>query len=173
MNIWTGYRTRSRDFLLHSNYNAGSIKDFVYCGVEKIENIPVFIQMKEPAFWEYDTRSKKEWKRIGETKDQDCNISTKSSQTRISKSKNAVNTIQQTKTVGQQQMISAKQVQKELRRGNEVYFALVLPKSVPAQGMMQQRKWEQMKLQGPVRKALPITETRKKFCSEVPTHIQK
>ena len=45
--------------------------------------------------------------------------------------------IQQTKTAGQWQIISAKQIQKEIRRGNTVYLALVLPKSVPAQGMTQ------------------------------------
>ena len=91
----------------------------------------------------------------------------------MSKSKNVVATVQRTKTAGQQQIISAKQIQKELRRGNEVYLALVLPKSVPAQGMTQQRKREQMKLKGPVRKAPPIAETRKKLCSEVPRNVQK
>ena len=63
-------------------------------------------------------------------------------------------------------LFQPKQIQKELRRGNEVYLALVLPKSVPAQGMTQQRKRDQMKLKGPVRKAPPIAETRKKLCSE-------
>ena len=91
--------------------------------------------MKEPAFWEYDTRNKNEWKRTRETKDQDYIISKTSSQKKLSKSKNVVTIVQRKKTIGQRQIISAKQIQKELRRGNEVYLALVLPKSVPAQGM--------------------------------------
>ena len=88
--------------------------------------------MKEPAFWEYDTESENEWKRNGETKDQDYIISKNSSQTKLSNSKNVIATIQRTKTAGQWQIISAKQIQKELRRRNEVYLALVLPKSVPS-----------------------------------------
>ena len=80
--------------LLHSDYNTGTIKNFVYCGVEKTDAIPDFIKMKEPAFWEYDTRSKNEWKQIGEMKDQDCIISKNSSQTKLSKSKNVIATVQ-------------------------------------------------------------------------------
>ena len=95
-------------------------------------------------------------------KDQDCILSKKSSQTKESKSKNVISAVQRMKTAGQRQIISVKQIQKELRRGNEVYLALVLPKSVPAQGMTQQWKRDQMKLKGPVRKAPPIEETRKK-----------
>ena len=56
---------------------------------------------------------------------------------------------------------------------NPVYLALVLPKSVPAHGMTQQRKRDQMKLKGPVRKAPPIAETRKKLCSNAPRNVQK
>ena len=39
--------------------------------------------------------------------------------------------------------------------------------------MAQQQKWDQMKLKGPVRKAPPIAETRKKLCSEAPRNVQK
>ena len=84
---------------------------------------------------------------------------------KLSKSKNVVVIVQRTKTAGQWQIISAKQIQKELQQGNEVYLALVLPKSIPAQGMTQQRKQDQMKIKGPVCKAPPIAETRKKLCS--------
>ena len=54
-----------------------------------------------------------------------------------------------------------------------MYLALVRPKAVQPQGMMQQQKREQIKLQGTVRKAPPITETRKKFCSEAPRNVEK
>ena len=92
-----------------------------------------------------------------------------------SKSKQGVNAVQQkqTKPVGQRHIISAKQIHKELQRGNTVYLALVLPKSVPVQGMTQQQKREQMKLKGPVRKTFPIAETRKKFCSKSSKTVQK
>ena len=39
--------------------------------------------------------------------------------------------------------------------------------------MTQQRKRDQMKLKGPVRKAPPIAETRKKLCSDAPRNVQK
>ena len=131
MNIWTGHEwNQIQELLLHSNYNTGTVKDFVYCGAEKTDPIPDFIKMKEPALWEYDTGKKNEWKRTGEMKDQDCILSKKSSQTKVSKSTNAVATLQRTKTAGQWQIISAKQIQTGLRRGNAIYLALVLPKSV-------------------------------------------
>ena len=112
-------------------------KRFCCGGAEKTDSIPDFIKMKETTFWDYDTEKKNEWKRTGEMKDQDCVLSKKSSQTKVSKSKNVISAVQRTKTAGQQQIVSAKQIQKELRRGNAVYLALVLPKSVPAQGMTQ------------------------------------
>ena len=39
--------------------------------------------------------------------------------------------------------------------------------------MTQQWKRDQMKLKGPVRKAPPIAETRKKLCSDAPRNVQK
>ena len=94
--------------LLHSNYNTGTVKDFVYCGAEKTDSIPDFIKMKEPALWEYDTGKKDEWKRSSEVKDQDCILSKKSSQTKVSKSKTVISAVQRTKTAGQWQIVSAK-----------------------------------------------------------------
>ena len=143
MNIWTGREwNQIQGLLLHSNYNTGTVKDFVYCGAEKTDPIPDFIKMKEPAFWEYDTGKKIEWKRTGERKDQDYIVPKKASQTKESKSKNTVDIVQRTKIASQQQIILVKQVWKELRRGNVVYLALVLPKAVQPQGMTQQRKRE-------------------------------
>ena len=71
--------------------------------------------MKKPAFWKYDIGSRHECKRIGETKDQDCIISKNLSQTKLSKSKNVIVIEQGTKTAGQWQILSTKQIQKELR----------------------------------------------------------
>ena len=133
MNIWTGREwNQIQGLLLHSNYNTGIVKDFVYYGAEKTNPIPDFIKMKEPAFWEYDTGKKKEWKRTGEVKDQNCILSKKSSQTKVSKSKTVISAVQRTKIAGQRQIISAKQIQKELRRGNAVYLALVPTQVCPS-----------------------------------------
>ena len=100
---------------MHSDYNIGIIKEFIYCGAEKTDSMPDFIKMKKPQFWEYDTGSKNEWKRIGEMKNQSCIISKTSRPEEKSKSKNIVTPVQRIKTADQRQMISAKQVQKELR----------------------------------------------------------
>ena len=69
MNIWIGREwNQIQALLLHSNYNTGTVKDFVYCGVEKADSTPDFIKMKEPAFWEYDTGKNSEWKPTSEMK---------------------------------------------------------------------------------------------------------
>ena len=95
MNIWIGREwNQIQGLLLHSNYNTGTIKDFVYCGAEKTDPIPDFIKMKEPIFWEYDTRKKNEGKRTGKMKNQDCILAKKSSQTKVSKSKNVISEVQ-------------------------------------------------------------------------------
>ena len=60
MNIWTGREwNQIKGLLLHSTYNTGTIKDYIYCGIEKTDKIPDFIRMKEPVLGDYDTRSKK------------------------------------------------------------------------------------------------------------------
>ena len=41
------------------------------------------------------------------------------------------------------------------------------------QGMIQQRKRDQMKFKGLGRKAPPIAKTRKRLCSEAPRNVQK
>ena len=62
MNIWTGCEwNQIQGLLLHSDYT-GTVKDFIYCGEEKTDAIHDLIKMKEPAFWEYDTGKKNEWK---------------------------------------------------------------------------------------------------------------
>ena len=54
--------------MLHSNYNTGIVKDFVYCGAEKTDPIPDFIKLKEPVFWEYDTGKKMNGNELGKGK---------------------------------------------------------------------------------------------------------
>ena len=45
MNIWTGREwNQIQGLLLHSDYNIGTIKDFVYFGAQKTDSIPDFIK---------------------------------------------------------------------------------------------------------------------------------
>ena len=72
------------------------------------------------------------------------------------------------------QLINAKTLQKCLCREEPVFLAFVRPtQNQQEQGMTHRVKGEQMKLKGPVRKAPPVAETRKRICSEVPKGIQK
>ena len=99
--------------LLHSDYNIRIVKDFVYCGAQKTNSIPDFIKMKEPTFWEYDTGRKNEWKTNWRNKRPRLYYIQIFKSNEILKSKNIVAIVQQTKTAGQQKIISAKQIPKE------------------------------------------------------------
>ena len=61
-----------------------------------------------------------------------------------------------------------------IRREEPVFSAFIRPTNPQhEQGMTQRVKREQMKSKGPVQKAPPVAETRKKICSEAPKGIQK
>ena len=140
MNMWTGREwNQIQGIMLRSEHNTGTVKDFVSCGVETNEKTPDFIKIKKHKFWEYDTSSTNQGEKTGEIKSQSCTISKMSRHEKKSKSKQAVNAVQQkrTKLDGQWQFIIVKQIQKELRQGYAVYFDLVLPKIVQPQGMIQ------------------------------------
>ena len=69
--------------------------------------------------------------------------------------------------MGTRQFISAKTLQKCLRRAEPVYLALVRPKfTQQVQGMTQKVKRERMKTMGLVREAPLVAETRKRICAE-------
>ena len=53
-----------------------------------------------------------------------------------------------------------------------MFLALIRPTSQSGQGMTQKAKQQIMKETGPIRKAPPVAETRKRMCSEAPTDIR-
>ena len=54
----------NQGILLQSVHNIGTVKEFVYYGMsEKEKNVPDFIVVQVPQFWDY-TGNKNEWKRI-------------------------------------------------------------------------------------------------------------
>ena len=71
------------------------------------------------------------------------------------------------------QFISSKRLQKLLKRGEQVYLAMVRPTGIQKQGITQKVKQQIMKEKGPIRKAPPIAETRRKMCNEAPVAIRK
>ena len=69
-------------------------------------------------------------------------------------------------------MISAKRMNKLLRRGADVHLAVIMPSSIQGSGVTQKVKQQMMKEKGPIRKAPPVAETRSKMCKEAPVEIR-
>ena len=77
--------------------------------------------------------------------------------------------VQQEKTntcAATRQFILSKTMQKCMKRGEVVYLAMVWPTEARKQGITHKVKQQIMKDKGPIRKAPPIMETRKRMCSE-------
>ena len=70
------------------------------------------------------------------------------------------------------QIISSKRMSKLLKRGETVFLAMIRSNGQPKQGMTQKAKQEQMKKTGPIRKAPPVSETRKRMCHDAPKEVQ-
>ena len=78
------------------------------------------------------------------------------------------------KEASQRQLVTAKQMTRYMQKNEPVYLALIRPTPVQrSQGLKQKIKRDQMKQSGPVRKAPPVAETRKKTCSAVPSNVRK
>ena len=61
-----------------------------------------------------------------------------------------------------------------MRKGGPVYLALIRSTTEPAvQGLTQKSKLQKMKEKGPVRKAPPVAETRKRMCQNAPEGVKK
>ena len=88
------------------------------------------------------------------------------------KNKETVPLVKQLTSIGSSQIISSKQMAKLMKRGESVYLAMIRPTAQPKQGMTQKVKYEQMKKTGPVRKAPPVAETRKRMCTEAPAEVR-
>ena len=87
------------------------------------------------------------------------------------------------KAAGQRQLLSPKQLQKIMKKGEACYLALVLPKKVAViaqqgsadlehQGMTQKVKWALMKERGTICKPPPVKETLRKIYTEVPREVR-
>ena len=62
---------------------------------------------------------------------------------------------------------------KLIKRGEQCFLAMLLPnKSIQQKGMTQKVKRDIMKATGPIRKAPPVAETRKKICFEAPGSVR-
>ena len=172
VSIWTGYEwTQVNGLLLQSVHNIGTVKEFVYYGMSDGEtNVPDFTVVKVPQFWEY-TGNKNEWRRVEQRNTvQNCSIE----QEMKTAGADVVQKQRSSKEASQRQLVTAKQMAKYMQKNEPVYLALIRPNPVQrSQGMTQKIKRDQMKQSGPVRKAPPVAETRKKICSDAPSNVRK
>ena len=155
--------------LLDAEQWIGTVKVFEsYSG--DVQNVPDISVVKKPQFWELPTDSKKKGK-VDATKRMNCTMMAND----IAKKKKEVNTVHQKERMtskGNQQLISSKQMAKLMRRGELVYLAMIYPTMQSKQGITQKVKQQLMKEKGPIRKALPVAETRKRMCLDAPVEVR-
>ena len=151
----------------------GTVKDFIYGGTSEGEKqLPVFTVVKVPQFWEYATRKQNAWKHVDQN--ERSQKGTKESGSTKPKGATTVQQKQCTMESRQRQFMTAKQMIKVLKRNEPVYLALIRPKAIQNErGVTQKIKREQMKQAGPMHKAPPVMETRKKICSAAPSNVRK
>ena len=155
--------------LLDAEQRIGTVKVFsAYMG--NGENVPDFSVIQKTQFWDFKT-DQKEWtsmrRKQGMTCEESNTVHTNERSTTVQKNEHQTST-------GQWQLISSKQVAKVMRKGEPVYLALIRSTTEPAvQGLTQKSKLQKMKEKGPVRKAPPVAETRKRMCQNAPEGVKK
>ena len=152
MYIWVnGIWNHVHGILLDAKQHIGTVKEFSgYCG--NVHPVPDFTIMKQPQFWDFKT-DQREWKSMNErTIQRQC--------------MNTIQSVNSSTPKQTRQLISSKQMVKLMNKGETVYLAMIRPSNASAQGMTQKVKFQKMKEIGPIRKAPPVAETRKKMCSE-------
>ena len=161
--IWVnGVWNHVHGVLLDAEQKIGTVKSFSdYFG--EVHCIPDFSIIKKPGFWDFDT-DQKEWQSMHD------NVKNKKTV-----QQRCINTIQLEgkRTIKQtRQIISSKQIAKLMKQGEPVYLALIRSNEQAVQGMTQKVKYQKMKETGPIRKAPPVAETRKRMCSEAPVAMR-
>ena len=69
-------------------------------------------------------------------------------------------------------LVSAKTMEKILKREKVAYIAVCMPNANQQVGQTTRTRLQQMKEKGPIRKAPPIAETRAKMCKDAPAAVR-
>ena len=159
MYIWVqGEWDHVNGVLLETEQKIGTVKIFDdYLG--DVTSVPDFTVIKEPKLW------------ISNTDQKNCTINGEKT-VQKKKSGKSVQVVKRTTSEQRRQIISSKQVAKIMKRGEPVFLAVIRPTSQSGQGMTQKAKQQIMKETGPIRKAPPVAETRKRMCNEAPADIR-
>ena len=149
--------------LLETQQKIGTVKVFKgYSG--SLHDVPDFEIMKKLSFWDFNT-DQKEWRSMNDTVHPKQTVQKKPKMNTVPYKNKS--TSKQTR-----QFITSKQMAKLMKQGETVFLAMIRPSNQPIQGMTQKAKLQKMKETGPVRKAPPVAETRKRMCSEAPADMR-
>ena len=163
MYIWVhGEWCHVNGIFLDAAQQIGTVK--VFAGyMESENNVPDFLRMKKAQFWDFNVKQT-EWTSMRDKKESICN-----QDKTVQHDSQLIDVLEGNKHC---QFISSKQVAKIMKRGEPVYLALIRPTNDPAvKGLTQKTKFQQMKEKGPVRKAPPVAETRKRMCQNAPVDV--
>ena len=172
--------TQVHGVLLDDTQQVGTVKVLDPCRLCEEKNLPDWVVMKTPKVWcPVMQKTEKQTCTITATSTNDVSKNSFNSNpvptAKVSRHKSA-GTVQRRNTNDcetTRQFISSKRLQKLLKRGEQVYLAMVRPTGIQKQGITQKVKQQIMKEKGPIRKAPPIAETRRKMCNEAPVAIRK
>ena len=199
VNIWTGQCwNQLQGLMLNTEQRIGTVKVFDP-QMTAADEIPDFEDLRQPKFWTYtasdnvwthysqggvnDTQARTAHDVQGETNSLhsfDSSLIEQAAQRTVQRNRVAktVQTKVTSKLAGQRQLVSAKQISKLAKKGEQCYLVMIRPtQSKPTgqlvqQGMTQKVKRALMKERGAVRKPPPIADTRQKICSEAPAGIR-
>ena len=183
-----------RGLFLDSEHRAGTVNILTAAMLASIDSTPDIEILKTPQFWTYAAGASS-WTNVpnGGVRQEDTqNFISSSTNSSSPAPKRTVHyarvagTVQckrSSKAATQRQLLSPKQMQKIMKKGEACYLALILPKKtvhaaqqgspdLEHQGMTQKVKRALMKERGALRKPPPVKETRQKIYNEVPREVR-
>ena len=197
-----GWDTHPRYYFWTSEHRIGTVKLLSDEDLASLESAPDIEILRTPQFWTYAagasswTNVPNEGARVEDTQNFYSSRLIRSKFFSNSSSPAPKRTVHYTrvagtvqhkmssKLAGQRQLLSPKQMQKLVKKGEACYLAIVLPNKTAVvgaaqgspdlehQGMTQKVKRALMKERGAIRKPPPVKETRKKIYSEVPREVR-
>ena len=191
---------RIRGIMLDSEHRVGTVNILTNEDLASLESAPDVTILRTPQFWTYAAGASL-WTNVPnggvrrentQNFDSSCSPGANSSNSLKPAPKRTVHyarvagTVQRktsSKAAGQRQLLSPKQMQKLMKKGEACYLALILPKKAVVatqqgspdlehQGMTQKVKRALMKERGVIRKPPPVKDTRRKIYSEVPREVR-
>ena len=192
---------RITGLFLDSKHQIGTVKLLTDEDLASLDSAPDITILRTPQFWTYAVGASV-WTHVperGATNDNTQNFDSSRSPGATSSHSftpaprrtvhyaRVAGTVQRktsSKLAGQRQLLSPKQMQKLMKKGEACYLELLLPKKTAVvgaaqgspdlehQGMTQKVKRALMKERGAIRKPPPVKETRKKIYSEVPREVR-